>query len=346
MTGKVRKMILSISVCILAFFLVNGMAFMYRYDPEWLHRSGGMTRGVYTPQSRIIINNEGNGYGIIDDNGYANYHAVLDENYMLVFGNSQSNGHNVHYSKTYVYLLNRMLGALEKSYIYNVSNGGYTICDIVKGFKAGITEFPNSEGVIIQIGSTDFDLDTMTASLNQREYSDKDSVSNLMENRSFQDKVVGTVKNYFPFFTIIAGEKYPKLDKGIDNVFCSASRKEKDEEIYESKEYKEVLSQAFTTIRAEYDGKVIILYLPLISIENSGMVIEYDVSFEDFVDICLEFEFEVVDMGEKYLEHYKMDYSVPYGYSNTAPGRGHLNNKGHEMVAQALLDGVNEVRKK
>ena len=167
-----------------------------------------------------------------------------------------------------------------------------------------------------------------------------------MENRSFQDKVVGTVKNYFPFFTIIAGEKYPKLDKGIDNVFCSASRKEKDEEIYESKEYKEVLSQAFTTIRAEYDGKVIILYLPLISIENSGMVIEYDVSFEDFVDICLEFEFEVVDMGEKYLEHYKMDYSVPYGYSNTAPGRGHLNNKGHEMVAQALLDGVNEVRKK
>lgn len=331
----------------LAFAIVNGIAFLYNYDPEWVKRSGGMTEGLYVPGSRVIINEEGNGYGIVDKNGYMNYSACLDKDYILVFGNSQSNGYNVHYSDTYIYRLNTMLGFSDSlSCVYNVSNGGYTICDIIKGFKAGIMEFPHSSGVVIQINSTDFDLRTMENALKQREYSDEDSIDYVLKHRTLENRIQGKIKKYFPFLTIVVGERFPKWDKGLENAFFTHQQQDYIKENYNREEYRELLSESFGKIRKEYNGKLMVLYLPSISIENSGMVINYDISFSDFSDICSRYDIEVIDMGGVYLRNYNLDYRVPYGFDNTSPGSGHLNESGHEMVAQTLYKIIGQVNRK
>lgn len=321
---------------ILAFCVVNGIAFGYKYDPIWIKRDGGLTKGLYIPGSRVINNEEGYGYGIIDENGYANYSAELREDYVLVFGNSQSNGHNVHYTDTYIYILNKLFNSLEETYVYNISNGGFTICDIVKGFKAGITEFPDSTAIIIQINDMNFDINTMEEALNQRSYSDEDSIDFLLQHRTVEETVLGWIKKYFPLVSIIVGEKYPKLEKGVDHIFVSTSGFDCVEEPYTNGTYEVVLDKALKKIREEYERELIILYLPPMEIKSDGMIIKYSEYYTNFVSVCRKYDIRIVDMGEKFLENYQLDYAIPYGFNNTLPGEGHLNKEGHAMVAQVL----------
>lgn len=41
-------------------------------------------------------------------------------------------------------------------------------------------------------------------------------------------------------------------------------------------------------------------------------------------------------MYDTYAREYKEKLVLPYGFSNTKPGYGHLNEAGHQMVADVL----------
>lgn len=48
-------------------------------------------------------------------------------------------------------------------------------------------------------------------------------------------------------------------------------------------------------------------------------------------------------MGDAFLKEYEASYEVPYGFSNTSPGTGHLNRTGHRLVAEELYKMIGEV---
>lgn len=42
-------------------------------------------------------------------------------------------------------------------------------------------------------------------------------------------------------------------------------------------------------------------------------------------------------MCDRYEREYEARRVLPYGFSNTRPGYGHLNEEGHQMTADTLL---------
>ena len=43
------------------------------------------------------------------------------------------------------------------------------------------------------------------------------------------------------------------------------------------------------------------------------------------------------------LEHYNKYHELPYGFANTTPGNGHLNEVGHKIMADVIIDYLEEV---
>ena len=47
-------------------------------------------------------------------------------------------------------------------------------------------------------------------------------------------------------------------------------------------------------------------------------------------------------VGDDFLREYSETHTVPYGFFNTAPGKGHLNRTGHRILAEALYRKLKE----
>ncbi len=48
-------------------------------------------------------------------------------------------------------------------------------------------------------------------------------------------------------------------------------------------------------------------------------------------------------MGARFLREYEENHLLPYGFANSAVGKGHLNRYGHAMIADELyklMEGV------
>lgn len=337
---------------ILSFLIMNGIMFVYSYDPGWVKRSGNATPGFYEPGKKIVNFVEGFGISRVDDNGYINQTADLDESgYILVLGNSQANGNNVMPADKWVSLLNDSLkrNANDKSKVYNVSRGGADFCDIVSGFSAAISEFGDADTVIIQIASTDFGVDKMKNSLVQRKYSEEMCADSMMRTLSFGQKMRNALKDYFPLVTFSLGEKITQMDLDFTNAFIyhqisnETELTNKHEETDFEEEYCRALNDMLSLLKENYDKRIIILNLPTVEIGKDGQLKCINSSTERILaQLCEEEDIIYLNMSEQYLNNYSEKNVVPYGFSNTRPGYGHLNREGNRMVAEALGEIVGE----
>jgi lysophospholipase L1-like esterase len=54
-------------------------------------------------------------------------------------------------------------------------------------------------------------------------------------------------------------------------------------------------------------------------------------------------DIKVVDVSSEMVNEYKENSAYSYGFSNSAPGEGHLNTTGHRIVAEAVYKCINEM---
>ena len=90
---------------------------------------------------------------------------------------------------------------------------------------------------------------------------------------------------------------------------------------------------------------VIILYHPPVTIEPDGTLTLGDdrEQAEAFREICETNGIQFLDMGARFLREYEENHLLPYGFANSAVGKGHLNRYGHAMIADELyklMEGV------
>lgn len=330
----------------LSLLIMNGVMFAYWRDPGWIRRSGNATAGIYEPGRTLVSGTEGFGIHRVDDNGYINRTADLDlSGYALVLGNSQSNGSNVMPDRKWVSLLDDSMraNAESKCKVYNVSKGGADFCDIVSGFTAAISEFGNADTVIIQIINTDYETKKMKDSLIQRNYSPDLCADSIMKGLSPTQQIRNALKNYFPL--MVYSYEYRiremKLDFADAFIYHQASSgdglaDEHSKSEYE-KAYRIALQDMFSLLVNNYDGKIIVLNLPTVEIGADGQLECLNSETEKiFAQLCMENGISYLNMSEEYRKYYSEKKIVPYGFSNTRPGHGHLNNDGHKMVADAL----------
>lgn len=317
---------------LLSLVIINIFVCFYDRYPGWIDRSNSSTDAIWYPNSIVIHGTEGYGIHHVDQNGYLNEGKLIQSGYTLVVGSSHTQGKEIPNSMRYSDILNTILCKKlgypsNKLCVYNVSQDGYYYPQIVKNFKSIITEFPNSNNLVIEIGSTNFTADELKNSFNQAEYKDENRGSNIIQRLSFVQSLRAKIKEYFPIFRLI------KLNV---EIFTKKHLKNIDIKRVETSFYSSLLDKSMKIMKSEYHGNLIIVYHPPVYITKNGMIISKSSSDEIFEKIAKNNNILFLNMSSLFIEHYNSNYSVPYGFFNTSMGKGHLNSKGHEIIAKAL----------
>lgn len=190
----------AISAALCSFFLVNSLCMFYYSAPGDLYRNNGTTRSIRKPQSYYV--NAAEGFGIIrfDKNGYNNMDCELEKPYVLVMGSSHMEATYVNQQQNTSTILNDLLGGTGKDLrTYNIAHANNPLPDIIKGFQAGIGEFPDSCAVIMEIYDTTFSISDLQNSLQQTIYSADSGGAYLSQHLTADQKLRSSVIGWLPY---------------------------------------------------------------------------------------------------------------------------------------------------
>lgn len=334
---KCRKALLAF-VC--SFFICNLLCMAYESGPGGLYRNQGATEMIHKPDTYYIYGREGYAAIRFDKNGYNNFDGTLDRSYVLLMGSSHVEGAQLSQECHMTSVLNSLLGGTKENLrAYNIAVSANYLPKIIRGFQAGISEFPDSDAVIIEVGSTTFSVDELENSLNQTVYDSGSDGVNLVRSLTMRQRVTGYIKQALPLVRLIVSAQLKDVDWLQENPFglWQRSSGEKDELVVDTVLYDGILNEAFSLIRSEYENPIIIFYHPKVMLTDDGMTIVRDEETYDlFQNACERNGIVFADMGAAFAEAYETDNIVPYGFYNTEMGKGHLNEDGHAIIAQQL----------
>ena len=78
--------------------------------------------------------------------------------------------------------------------------------------------------------------------------------------------------------------------------------------------------------------------------EDSEIIMETDETYKKAFKACCEANgIKVIDVSSNMIAEYKESYQFSYGFSNSAPGEGHMNKTGHRIVAETVYEFINEM---
>lgn len=313
---------------VVAVVICNGLLMTYHRPTGWIDRSNSATNAIWRPNSTILMGTEGRGYHTVDDNGYINLNLPKQEHYCLVVGSSYTQGKEVLFGYRYTDLLNDMLAEnTETLAVYNCSQDGYFLPDIISNFCAITEEFSDADTIVIETITTDFSSEALKEACNQHEFDEKQVGSVILSNLSMKQKAKMLMKEGLPIYSILKSQLIAIQNKGGDVGANSMVDTEQEE----------CLLEALALIRSQFDGQLVILYHPKVTLSKEGnLVITQQETTSMFAAACEVNNIVFVDVSDAFLDAYESDYSVPYGFSNTIMASGHLNVDGHRVIAEEL----------
>lgn len=205
---------------------------------------------------------------------------------------------------------------------------------IVHHFKQAVYMYPSAECITIEIGNTDYPFDEMKESLEQPETLDLPSAEELFSNQEITIKLKKSLREALPLLSIIQ-TNIESRNTSIESDTNTNSIAWADENLF---------SDALYLIRSQYDGPIVFVYHPNIEIQNDGTIrIVRSQTIDVFKEVCENTGIDLIDTGDAFLEHYNKYHELPYGFANTTPGSGHLNEVGHQIMADVIIDYLEEV---
>ena len=92
-------------------------------------------------------------------------------------------------------------------------------------------------------------------------------------------------------------------------------------------------------------AKLIIAYHPPVRLKLDGTIKisdEPDIVTK-FSELCKQKGIYFLDMRERFLKEYSEHYILPYGFTNTSVGKGHMNKYGHRMFAEEIYSLIQRI---
>ncbi len=105
--------------------------------------------------------------------------------------------------------------------------------------------------------------------------------------------------------------------------------------------YKEIARFHAAHFNKVTDKPVIFVYCPTVPVINDGDIQFVENRFRFVKEMALDFEdngIGFVDLSLPFIQHFHKTKRLPRGFTNTIPGKGHLNKDGHYLVAKALVE--------
>ena len=314
----------------IAFIILTSFCFFYYNIPIDQPSRSGATDNVVYPETVYLQCREGYGWGKTNSEGFygsIEYHDGMNID-VLIMGSSMVEAYQVGQNQTVCSKLNDMLP--DKT-VYSIGRSGHFFMNCCSNLGAALEHY-NPSSVVIEIGSVAYTTDELSDAVKgtvPEIAADYGGILELLAHNQFLRIVHQQLKQ---LGILMNKEDVPEAD-----VFDTAEGK---------KQYLDTLDELFEKLASlcnEKNTNLIILYHPFTELtENGCLKFETDPRYlQAFQNGCENHGIIFVDMTDPFMKMYEEEHMLPYGFSNTQVGNGHLNPAGHELVAEELCKTIN-----
>ncbi len=336
--GKVFKIISGwIAAAIIAVIICNLFCFTFYCPFQELPRSAGATTGFLVPDSFGVYGLEGYCMTKTDRYGYVNRDLPRASDYYVVAGASHTEGLFMPTDKRFSDLLDDMLYNDGSLHFVNIAKSGNYFSVVLQHLDGILGEFSDAKGIIIETDSLAYDTKALYDSMIQVGYDPSETADSILSQMSTRQKIMMKAKQFLPLPRELAKQYYTFRESRSDG---DDGEDILDPDFWQSEyegDFETALDDLMKYLRSRTDKEIIILYHPAVTIDPDGKMHVLTNNAESYYEkVCSENDITFVDMTDAFLEAYGKDHVIPYGFSNTAPGDGHVNEKAHEMMAEEL----------
>lgn len=319
----------AIIACILAFAVVTGCCVLYYNIPVHFTNESGATDYKWEESEFYSRGTEGFALGKTDSNGFNNKEAPDGKTINILFtGSSHGEGFNVSQDDVCASRLNDLFG--EDKFVYNIATSSHNLPYLCKDLDNALNEYNPTEYVILECQSIELKTDAMVQAV--------DGTLPLLESES--DGIVGILQKV-PYLRLI----YLQLSniKASEKTSEATPMPETPTEEYISD--LNLMIKKIKSVSDKHNVSPIIIYHPHFSIDENGEIVmqHNDNYVELFSSVCSENGVTFINMEDDFVKAYTENHKIPYGFSNTAIGEGHLNSYGHQLLANRLYNTIEDM---
>ena len=313
---------------VIAFAILTGVCMLYYNKPLDCESVDGATDYSWEKNKFYSIGTEGFAWGKTNNEGYLNPEDYTESTQVdiLIMGSSHMEAYQVTQDQSAAGVLRTLMP--EKN-IYNIGISGHTFLICADNLFEAVNKYEPTEYVVMEtysIGYTDIQL--------------QEAINENVTDLISVDRGFIKIFQKNPFLRLI----YSQLKSFSDNaVNDSESPAFAEIEIASNESYCALLAK-LNAIVSDKGAQLIIVYHPFLSLNKDGTAsLDSDNELSKFFEECCEKNGIIfLDMSEPFLEGYENEFVLPYGFTNTSVGSGHLNKNGHAMIAKSLYEIMKE----
>ena len=341
-----RKFFLYMCKCFIAavvsLIVLSLVSTIYFNPPIAKEQPDGITNFRYIPDLKWSYMLEGYGNGKTDNMGYNNaYHSDSSNPDVVFAGSSHLEGLQVPATANCVYLLNEMFDKDDSSdnnfKCLNLGISGHFFEVTSSNYQYIADEFKDAKYIVIEVFDAKYSPDVLDEII-------EDKFRSPMEIKGFIYETLQRV----PYFRLM----YKKINEtmAVESPVVTVEDKEnvsvdKESAINSYTEKMNIILDEISGISAGNNiVPIILMHERFYENEDGEIIMEmYAVYKKAFKECCETNNIKVIDVSSDMVAEYEENLSLSYGFSNSAPGEGHLNKTGHRVIAEAVYKYINEM---
>lgn len=337
---KIFKLIIKelgswIGALVIGIVVTSLFVLIYNYTGTHIKNDSGATDYKWEPNQYQATMVEGNAWIHLDDDGFNNLSKPTQID-VLLMGASHMEAAMISQNKNVGYLLDSNLEGL---HTYNIGMSGHEILTCLNNVEAAIETYHPKKYIIIQTGNIRFDDRSLSKAL----------AGNIDKIPSYDSGIMYWLQK-IPTIKVSFKQLEEKLEKDISstNFFIPKEKNTTNNDNLESRgkvsfSWNRELLLELLKKKSELCKKngiqLILAYTPSVLVDkDSNRLIRNDLNglSEYMQSICEESDIVFVDSFGNFQEAYNNGFIFPFGFSNTKPFVGHLNEDGHRILSECL----------
>ena len=333
MASVMKKTGKAVLAALLALLILNIFCFFYFNRPSHAKSDSGATDYTWEPDSTYFDMTEGFAFNRTNNEGYFNpydYEAGMNID-VLILGASQMQSTSVQMKYSTPVLLSQKL---DGQTVYNLGMAGHLFDTLAANLDAALEKYQPKDFVVMEMETVIFNDDTLNAILN----------NTVPEMKSYTGGWVNLLQRVDVLRLL-----YSQASAYMETHSAqSASAEEYAAPLAaeSQKSNEELLRETLARLKAsaeEHGVQLIILFDPKCFFSEEGYLwFGMANEAELFSNMCSEEGIIFVNMCPRFEREYIDNATLPYGFTNTSKGEGHLNKYGHAAIADELCKAIIE----
>lgn len=319
-----------------AFVILTLFCCFYYNIPAHSANRDGSTDYKWEANTFYSRGTEGFAWGKTNNDGFTNMFDYDDgmKIDILIMGSSHMEAFQVAMGQ---FAASRLNALLENETVYNIGVSGHSFLTCASNLSAALKKYQPAKYVVMETGNLSFSDEAIALAISgetPKIPSNSGGITGLLQKNPYLRLLYRQIKNYKPDLRAGDAEDAEAAGTFVESDTAADGK---------------LLDELLRKMRAsaeEYGAKVIVAYHPDIGISSDGaMTLKADQNaVARFKGSCDANGILFLDMSERFKEEYESAYILPYGFSNSPVGSGHLNKYGHAMMAEELYDLISEDR--